>query len=259
MTVHFETTNSASHREGQETSRLRLDRDTFNALIGHVTGQVADSTRVHALRDAGVLRGDSVDPRLAEGLDAVTFALCRLELHSVDRSGRRERGQGWVAGHAAALLLDLPDGPAGPWCEFLTIHPTFLPEMLARFAVLGPRPRPRAVPFQIPPAALDELVSADPARRAAALPQVTGAAPAHEVTATATTLGDGLRRRWQVTAHWAAAKGASGERSLDVLDTTGGLWLVEAQAGMLTVWPTTPSAVWRALVVLLPRDAELSS
>lgn len=250
MTVHF------AHHEGQP--RLRLDRDTFNALVGHVTGQGADSARVDALHDAGVLRGDSVDPRLADGLDAVTFAVCQLELHSVDRSGRCERGDGWVAGHAAALLLDLPDGPAGPWCEFLAIHPTFLPETLARFAFLGPRPRPRAVPLQMPPAALEELVSADPARWEAALPQVTGAAPAHEVATAAAALADGLRRQWQVTAHWAPAKGSSGERSLHVLDTASGLWLVETQPGRLTVLPTTPSAVWRALVVLLPRDNELS-
>ncbi|WP_279582987.1 hypothetical protein [Fodinicola feengrottensis] len=42
-----------------------------------------------------------------------------------------------------------------------------------------------------------------------------------------------------------------------MLDTEAGLWLMEPSVGLAVIWPTTPTAIWRALVCLLPQDNEI--
>ena len=45
---------------------------------------------------------------------------------------------------------------------------------------------------------------------------------------------------------------------MHVIDTETTLWAVEPGGTGLVVSPTTPTAVWRLLVTLLPRDEELA-
>jgi hypothetical protein len=74
----------------------------------------------------------------------------------------------------------------------------------------------------------------------------------------ARALTTGLRARWEVVARWLAAPNSSGQRAMHVIDTETTLWAVEPAGTGLVVSPTTPTAVWRSLVTLLPRDEELA-
>lgn len=254
-----------------DTGRLRLDRDSFDALVSrrsgsrhHRVARGARSTRtdggdrsdrsrgdadpgttagLDSLREAGVLQpGDRVHPVLDPGLAAVADPICRLVVHLRDGQGRDERGDAWVGGDLVALLLDLPDG----LCEFGTVHPTFLPVMLARIVELGPRPRLSGEPVPATPELLDRLTDPDPAQRAAAARPL-----AHPSLAQ-------VRRDWRAQASWHPAQGSAGVRALRILDTPDGLWLVEPHAERAVLFPTTPTAVWRELTRLLPTDIELA-
>jgi len=47
-------------------------------------------------------------------------------------------------------------------------------------------------------------------------------------------------------------------RVLEVLDTDGGYWLVIPDAPTVELWPTTPTAVFRALGQIFPLRDELA-
>jgi hypothetical protein len=236
-----------------ETATLRLDRETFAGLVAHAAQPTGDAAHLAQLRDAGALRDGQYHPALEQGLDAVLNPVCRLDVRLADVHGREVHIQGWVAGHAAAFLLPAEE----ELCDFVVVHPSFVPDQLARVVTLGPRPRvPNATPLRLGTELLDELTAPDPERRAAALRSTLDSAPT-EAWATARTLAVGIRARWEVVARWLPTPNSSGQRAMHVLDTEAGLWAVEPAAGGLMVWPTTPTAVWRLLVTLLPRDDEL--
>jgi hypothetical protein len=237
-----------------ETATLRLDRETFAALVAHAAQPTGDAAHPAELRDAGAFRDGRYHPALEQGLDAVLNPVCRLEVRLADVHGRDAHIQGWVAGHAAGFLLPAQEGLD----DFVVVHPGFVPDQLARIVGLGPRPRaPAATPLRLGTELLDELTAPDPARRTAA-PHSTLEGTSTEARAAARALATGLRARWEVVARWLPAPSSSGQRAMHVLDTEAGLWAVEPDAGGLVVWPTTPTAVWRLLVTLLPRDDELA-
>jgi hypothetical protein len=237
-----------------ETATLRLDRETFAALVAHAAQPTGDAAHLVELREAGALRDGQYHPALEAGLDAVLNPVCRLEVRAADVHGREDHCDGWVAGHAAGLLL-----PAqGESWEFVVLHPSFVPEGLARIVGLGPRPRtPTAGPLELETELLDELTASDPGRRAGALQLVPGNGP-DDARTTARALASGLRSRWEVAVRWLPAPGSTGQRAMHVIDTETTLWAVEPGSTGLVVWPTTPTAVWRLLVTLLPRDEELA-
>ena len=90
------------------------------------------------LQAAGVIAGGRAHPVIAGALAAILQPdLCTLEL---EHSGRSM--QGWCSSTDAALLL--PAGDDDERRTLLAVHPTLLPEALARLVDLGPRPRPQA-------------------------------------------------------------------------------------------------------------------
>lgn len=183
---------------------------------------------------------------------------CRLHADLHQRDGDAETGEVWVSRRpAAGLLLPLPDGMA----EFITMTPTFLPVVLTRFVELGPRPRLPARPVPATEDLLDRLTTADPRGRDAAVAELAQGAPDEPTQQAVTALGPQLRRDWTIRATWTAPGGDRVGRILRVLDTIAGLWLAQPQqdptAQVETIWPTTPTTVWRHLTGLLPDDDEL--
>jgi hypothetical protein len=236
-----------------ETATVRLDRETFAALLAHAAQPTGDATRLAELREAGALRDGQYHPALQAGLDAVLNPVCRLDVRVADADGREDHCDGWVAGRAAGFLL--PAG--GERCEFVVLHPSFVPEQLARIVGLGPRPRdPTARPVEFGTKLLDELTESDPGRRDDALRRVLEGGP-EEAWVIARALATGFRARWEVVVRWLPASGSTGQRAMHVIDTEAGPWAVEPGGTGLMVGPTTPTAVWRLLVTLLPRDEEL--
>jgi hypothetical protein len=237
-----------------ETAVLRLDRETFATLVAHAAQPTGEPPYLAELGEAGAFRDGRLHPALEAGLDAVLNPVCRLQVRVAQVHGREDHGDGWVAGHAAGFLVPVQ---GGLW-EFAVVHPGFVPERLARIVGLGPRPRAAAArPVELGSELLDELTASDPGRRAGALRRVLDAGP-EEAGAVARALAGGFRSRWEVVVRWLPAPGSSGQRAMHVVDTETALWAVEPGGTGLVVWPTTPTAVWRLLVTLLPRDEELA-
>jgi hypothetical protein len=146
--------------------RLRIAEPTLTALVAHAADPVAaaleDGAReqLTALRAAGVIEGGRAHPAIADGVAAIVRpSLCTLELSYAGRTMR-----GWVS-HAGAALL-LPAGDGDERRTLISLHPTLVPEALARLVDLGPRPRPDATA----PVALEQVA--------------------------------GVRRRWRLSAAW---------------------------------------------------------
>ena len=237
-----------------ETATLRLDRETFAALVAHAAQPTGDAAHLAELYEAGALRDGQYHPALEQGLDAVLNPICRVDVRVADAHGGEDHCDGWVAGHAAGFLLPADE----ELCAFVVVHPSFVPEQLARLVGLGPRPRAStARPLELATELLDELTASDPGRRADA-PQPVPDTSSEEAWAIARTLATGFRARWEVVVRWLPAPGSSGQRAMHVIDTETTLWAVEPGGTGLLVSPTTPTAVWRLLVTLLPRDEELA-
>jgi hypothetical protein len=236
-----------------DSGRLRMDDALFRELTVWAAGGEAAAESLSALRGAGVIEHGRPHSAVAPGLDAVTDPLCRLTISLRHPDGHAERGDGWVNGAAAAFLLDLPDGER----EFGVVHPTFLPAALARIVALGPRPRVAVEPVRTTPELVEELMAAHPDRRAAAAARIGDGSPTPELAEATRALTSPPRRHWAVTVAWRSPDGRPAGRDVEVLDKADGLWLVERYPGQAMLWPTTPTAVWRMLVRLLPQDPEM--
>lgn len=241
-----------------DTGRLRLDRATFDTLADWAAGNETAGPAMGDLRATGVIDVGRPHSAVAAGLDAVTHPACLLRADLHQRDGDAETGEVWVSRRpAAGLLLPLPDGMA----EFITMGPTFLPVVVARFVELGPRPRLPAGPVPAGEELLAALTTADPRGRDAAVAELARDAPDESTRQAVTAVGPELQRDWCTCATWTAPGGDRVGRILRVLDTTAGLWLARPQrdptAQAETIWPTTPTTVWRYLTGLLPDDDEL--
>jgi hypothetical protein len=202
----------------ERTGRLRLDQPTFDHLVAwaeHVEDEPGPD--LDALREAGAVRPGAAHPALARGLLTVTEPVCRLRLQLSDERGRVRAGDGWIRADAASLLLDLPGGMR----DFVTVHPAFVPEAVARLVRLGPRPRARSGPTRVP---IERLTP-------------------------------GPWRVWRAEMSWTGP--GVHRREVHVVDGRDGLLLVELNGAEAVLRPTTPTAVWRLLIRLLPDTSEL--
>jgi hypothetical protein len=239
-----------------ESGRLRLDRAAFDRLVAWAAGRLAEAPP--GLRAAGLVdEHERLHPYLSDRVDAIVDPVCRVIIRTQDANGRQRSHDGWVAGTAASLLLAHNGGDDR--CELAGLHPTFLPEAVARLVGLGPRPRlTDVVPVLLSPTVLDDLTDPDPERRAAASDWLRSTAPGATEQTAAEALGTRILSRWEAVVTWDAQRRRSpGRRGLHVIDTPAGLWLVEPVGSNLLASPTTPSVVWRLLTTLLPRDDEL--
>lgn len=203
--------------------RLLIAPPTLATLLAHAADPVgvalegaAATEQLRALRAAAVIEGGRAHPAIAGALAAmVRPEICTLELSYDGRAM-----QGWVASGSAALLL--PAGDDDERRALLALHPTLVPEAVARLADVGPRSRP-----------------------AAAAPVPPDAAEIGEV-----------RRHWRLAAAWVLEDETRGGAALEVLDAASGLWLLEPGEGPdALAWPVTPTFVWRHIVRLVMRRA----
>jgi hypothetical protein len=212
--------------------RLEASHEQIGALLA-LEGAAVE--HVDALARAGALTDGRPHDALRPALDAIADPVCELALERGDRSGR-----GWVSRDVAVLLVPAP----GARVVLHQVPPVFLPDALARMNDVSPRPRVTpAVRLCYAPGELAQLLAgtAEPAEDAAR------------------ELVRGLREHWRITASWDPAPGSPGVRALEVIDTDAGLWLVVPDDPSVELWPTTPTAVFRLLTGLLPRDHELAS
>lgn len=151
-----------SVRFDDATGRLQLDHAAFAAL-GACAGPVPEggperdanrSKALSMLRAAGVLvgNGPEVHPLVAPALRAIAGPARRLLLRLVGGPGHEAGAAAWIDGEVAALLVDRAGFAAlapeqargesswdGPPYDLLTVHPSFLPAIVARLIGLGGR------------------------------------------------------------------------------------------------------------------------
>lgn len=236
----------------ERSGRLLLDREGFDALAARAAGDALAPDAVDVLRSAGVLSGDRVRPELA--FDAVADPTAVAELSMASDTGREVSGQVWVAPGGAAYLMTGPDDT----CELLRTGPSFFPIAIARATGLGPRRRAAVTPWTLPPDAVEELLSADPARRRPVCDTIA-AGTGDEVTAAyADRIADGPWWRWSLQLRWPAAPGGPDGRALNVIDTEDGLLILSAHDDVVAFDPITPTEVWQLLSMILPGDDELA-
>ncbi len=208
--------------EFDDSGDLLVAEATLAVLIAHAADPVHAALQgedakeqLALLHTAGVIQGASSHPAIRGALEAIVRpGLCTLELAYAGRSM-----QGWVSESDAALLMPADDGDERR--RLMQLHPTLLPEVLARLVDLGPRPRASAaepIPYE------DEAVGE-------------------------------LRRRWRLGATWTLADGTAGGDGLEVLDADTGLWMLAPRDDELLAWPVTPTFVWRHIVRLVMRRA----
>lgn len=257
MTVRFDP----------ESPRLRLDPRAVGALHAWIrdpdAAAAADPGGVGELYEHRVLRDGAPHPRLAPGFDAIRAPVCRLRLrdrYPQEEQWRARDTDGWVGRRSATLLVDRPDGLQ----ELAVVPVMLLPAAIARAVGFGPRPRHAGPPLRVATDLLDGVVSPDRDRRADAVtrfPDAVTLAPtlgaaAGDPRTVATALLAGLRGYWEAVMSWDPADGAVGRRECRVIDTDTGMWLVEPTGGHATLRPVSPTALWRAVIQLLPSARE---
>lgn len=239
----------AAPAERAPAASLAISAAELTALLelARGGGVAAPEESLAALTAAGRVVDGAPAGVLAEGLAALTAPVCELELQ---RGGRR--GRGGVGERFAALVVPAPED-AG--YRLIVVTTAFLPDVLSRLNDVSPRPRlARGPVLRYAQADLARILAGRDGALAATLAGDDDAA-----VAAAAQLVEGLREHWRVEARWAPAGGRHARRAVEVLDTGGGLWRVVPDGAAVELRPSTPTAVFRALVGLLPSDAELAS
>ncbi len=171
------------------------------------------------------------------------MTVCELVLQRGDRQAHCS-----VDAQNARFVVPRRDGD-----ETITVPTQFVPDALARLVDLGPRPHPASdVRLRCSAGQLARLLASRVLE-----PEATTFAGRQERETIGRLLA-GLKEHWRVEARWEPSPGSHGMRAAEVLDTDDGLWLVTSEGSDVELRPTTPTAVWRLLVSLLPRDSELA-
>ena len=221
MTVEF----------NEHDGSLRLTQTEFDRLVSHRPGE--------ALMRATAATAEGPHPILAPGLAVVTESVCRMDIELTDGDGERKRGDGWVAPHGAALLLDVERGLR----DFVALPAPLLPAALARLVRLGPRPMMEDGPLYIGDDAHQALRSG-----------TVSAVTVPEPGPLAAALTTGRWRYWAVTATWRSLDGRYASAAVRVLDTTEGWCRFEKIDGDVYATPCNATAIWRELTLLLPDE-----
>jgi len=156
--------------------------------------------------------------------------------------------QAWVA-FVSAMLTDLADGTY----DFAAVSTEFVPTTIGRLTGLQARPRLDPASAVVDESLLDDLASNSEAARAAGSEALADLLAPWPPAAAAVRAG-----LWQLSVVDIAfpARDRTIVRRLAWVDVDAGLLRVEADEHGPTLVPTTSTAVWRAIVSILPTDAE---
>jgi hypothetical protein len=223
---------------------LMLSDGELAALLGRAAGgEPLDPDLLGAAAAPWVADGSPVGI-LADGLAALADPVCTIELRRGDRLA------GGALDEVCAAIV-VPGADAGEH-RLIVVTTPFLPDVLCRLNDVAPRPRvDPALVLRFEASDLTQVLAARDGELAASLAGDEGAAAASQLVAT-------LREHWRVELRWAPAPGSPGQRAVEVLDSDRGLWRVVADGSAVELHPTTPTAVFRLLVELLPDHDELA-
>lgn len=233
------------------TGHLRLDADAFIGLVEYATDPDSACDDVVArLSDAGAVVGGAPHPVLRNALAAVTCSLGSLQVLVTGPRGVLLH-QAWVA-FVSAMLTDQADGTY----DFAAVSTDFVPTAIARQTRLRARPVLAPGSVAVDEALLDDLASNASSARddgSEALARLLVPWPDAEAAVRA--------GRWRLSVVDIAfpARGQTVVRRLAWVDAEAGLLRVEADEQGPCLVPTTSTALWRAVVGILPTDTDLGS
>ncbi len=214
---------------------LRLSVADFTALHDWSHGSAVDVESLEGLRDAGVMRGDVIDPPLAPVAQALAQPVIRQHLVVRRPAQSALTVDVWITGDVGVLLLPLPDDAV----DVIAVPPPAVPGFVARLARLGPRQQVLPAPVAVATRALSDRASADSGTRARAMPVGV------DVLDDALTGDDWAA--WTLEIGWTDHRGRQVGEALHVLDTTEGLFVLEPEADDTLVVPVEAREVWRLL------------
>ena len=243
------------------TGRLRLTRAALVEMCAvHAGAEVPPGSD---LPTTGLLDGGQVHPRLVPVVEIAARPLMRLVLDVA--SGSPVHCQGWI-GESHTLLLAAPNGAEEVY-DATFLSRSLLTSQLARFVGLGPRPRDKVTePIEIDLGLLEALLAGREGLAPDQLEMLIDASdelvPAWlEVLA---LLSTGVRSRWRVGIWWNSHEESPAARSLEIIDSEAGLFLVSHVArgphpfARVRMHPVTPTQVWRLLCALVPASEEVA-
>lgn len=241
--------------------RLRLTRSSLVDLRAVHVGAEAPTSA--ALRSAGLLQGGAVHPRLVPVVETAAKPLVRLVLDVA--SDPPVHCQGWV-GERGTLLLVARSGSEDVY-DATFLSRSLLPAQLARFAGLGPRASGKVVdPIELDLGLLEALLSGaemlTPSQVELLIDPNDDVLPAWVEVLSA--LSEGAVARWRVGVWWNSHEESPAARSIEIIDSGAGLFLVSHVArgprrfARARLHPVTPTQVWRLLCALVPRPDEVA-
>ena len=243
------------------TGRLRLTRAALVEMCAlHAGAEVSPGSD---LPTTGLLDGGQVHPRLVPVVELAARPLARLVLDVA--SGSPVHCQGWV-GESHSLLLAAPNG-AEEVFDGTFLSRSLLTSQLARFVALGPRPRGKVTePIEMDLGLLEALLGGGGGLAPDQLEMLID--PSDEVVPAwlevLALLSTAVRSRWRVGIWWNSHEESPAARSLEVIDSAAGLFLVSHVArgprpfARVRLLPVTPTQVWRLLSVMLPAPEEVA-
>ena len=238
MSVDFDPSNGA----------LRLDAEAFITLVEH-SGDAVDpgDTTTTRLVEAGAVIAGMPHPLLRRRLAAVAGSLASLQVLVAGPEDVRLH-HGWLSGDAA-LLTDLGDGTY----DFASVSAESVPEAVARFTCVGPRPRLGAGTAVVDEGVLDDLASSSPPARAAGVDALADLLATWPGAAAAVRSGGWHLALVDVSF---VDDGRTVARRLAWLDTDAGMLRVEADDQGPVLVPVAGTELWRAVVAVLPDDLD---
>lgn len=242
--------------------RLRLTRELLDAMCALRQG--GDPSKKAALAEAGLLSENSLHPRLVPVADTAAQPSTRLVLDVA--GGTPLHCDGWIGDRFALVLVG--SGATRSPLEATFLSRSLLTSQLARFVGLGPRPRPKVGDaVDIDAGLLGALLGSGevlaPSQLELLVDPLDGLVPAWlEVLS---ILSKGARTRWRVGVWWNSFEETPAARSLEIVDSDAGMFLVShvARGGRrfarVRLRPVTPSQIWRLLCALLPPPEEVAT
>ncbi|MFP5352111.1 MAG: hypothetical protein ACLGIB_06075 [Actinomycetota bacterium] len=254
MTSRFESDQGRLVMSGRALQGLaRLDSGSAEELDPEVGNE---------LIEAGIVQGGRVHERLAALAGCLSRPSARLIVERMPRPSMRV--EGWIDGRVAVLQHLPADATEG---DVVVVPRGMAAFRLARLLQLGPRPPHKvASHVQIDAGLLEVVLMAGSSLTAGEVERLLRKGDELEPAwiETLAALSRAEVARWSAGVWWNAAQERPKARTLELLDSEVGIFLVTlAPRGShptrrLELRPLTPSQLWRLLCAFVPPETEVS-
>ena len=246
-----------------DRGRLSVTRRTLSAVARLASGPIeSEVERMDELRAAGIVVDDALHPRLEPLGRCIASPFVRLV---AEHSGARTWGvDAWLDDRLAALWRR--PGVAEGAGDVVVVPRGMTGLNLARLLELGPRRRVKVDgPLELDEGLVEALLSSDEPWTAAALESMLleDDEVLPEWLEVLTDLSSHPKRRWRVGSWWNSAEESPAARSLEVVETDAGSFLLtrrrdpDRRYRRMRMDPLSSTQIWRLLCALVPSPEQI--